>query len=74
MIARRPLAFRLQAVECYREADEHFLVLLSDEDPEYSFGALYQLGRSRVPGEYEPPPARHLTCYSVVRTLYICLT
>jgi tetratricopeptide (TPR) repeat protein len=54
---RYELAFLLQRLERYREADEHFARLAGGSDPYFAFNALYQRGRSRIFGEYEAEQA-----------------
>ena len=58
--SRQILAYRLQGAKRYREADAHFSRLLEESDPEISFGARYQLARSKVLGEYEQERAIEL--------------
>ena len=62
--AHRILAFQLQSMERYEEADLHFRKLLSAAEPRHVLGAHYQLGRSRVLGGYEAKAAvKHLRVF-----------
>jgi len=50
---RFQLALLLQRLERFRDADTQFTLLTEHSEPVYAFNALYQMGRSRVLGDYE---------------------
>ena len=61
---RLDLAFLLQRLERFREADRHFARLADDPDPYYALTGLYQRARSRILGAYEPEQApKYLLSY-----------
>ena len=61
---RQSLAYTLQSMGRYREADRHFTTFLESEEPRLALGARYQLARSRILGEYEADVAvRYLQQY-----------
>jgi tetratricopeptide (TPR) repeat protein len=65
---RLDLAFLLQRLERFREADRHFARLADDPDPYYALTGLYQRARSRILGTYEPELAtQYLLSYIAKR-------
>jgi tetratricopeptide (TPR) repeat protein len=58
--ARLQMGYVLQRLERFREADEQFAALADESDPVYAFNALYQMGRSKILGQYEAEQAVQL--------------
>ena len=59
-----PMAYLLQRLKRFREADRHFARLADDADPYYAMVGLYQRARSRLLGGYElEQAARYLLNY-----------